>query len=195
MFRVHDKRTMSISKGELKMSVLKIARIANPVLRKVAKPLTQEEIKNKDIQKLIENMIETMEDYNGVGLAAPQVSESLRIIVIKVPKMAEFPESEEIGTTVIINPEIKPLSDEKFRLWEGCLSIPDLIGEVGRTNKIQISGFSQKGKYFTLNLTSFASAVAQHEFDHLMGILYIDRIEDMKKFSFTREYDRYIAKR
>jgi peptide deformylase len=170
------------------MALLKIARMGHPILSQVAQPV--EDPKDPDVARLVEDMIETMIDANGTGLAAPQVHESKRIVVFYVDggrDAREGGEGEAVPLTVMINPEIEPLSDEKEVGFEGCLSIPRMMGEVPRFTHIRYSAYDLKGNRFEREAHGFHARVVQHECDHLDGILYPERIEDMKTFGFNDE--------
>ena len=171
------------------MSIRKVVVLGHPVLRKVATPVPEKDVKSPKIQALIRDMIETMDDYDGRGLAAPQVAESLQVVVI----LWDFDSSKEPALFCLINPIIEPLTQERSTFWEGCLSIPGMRGMVSRPNKISVKGFDQKGEKVDLEVEGFAATVIQHECDHLAGKLYVDRMTDMRHFAFNREYQRYIA--
>ncbi|MBM76071.1 MAG: peptide deformylase [Proteobacteria bacterium] len=162
------------------MSILKIARLGNPILREIAKPISMEELKSKEIQKLIDDLLETVKDASGAGLAAPQVHVSKRILVLRI-----FEEFE-----VWVNPEIEILSEDLQLTFEGCLSIPDLRGAVARYSKIKVSAKNRFGEDIVHQLENYKAVVAQHEFDHLNGVLFIDKIEP-GTLSFLEEYRRF----
>jgi peptide deformylase len=172
------------------MALLKIARMGHPVLirraEEVADPTARE------VRRLIEDMIETMEDAEGVGLAAPQVHIGKRIIIFKAPESragADDPASV-IPLTALINPVIEPLSDEMVDGFEGCLSIPGLSGVVPRYQRIRYRGFAPNGAPVERVATGFHARVVQHETDHLDGILYTMRMKDLRLLSFTDELRR-----
>jgi len=172
------------------MAILKIARMGHPILKTTAAPV--EDPAAPEIATLVADMIETMEDANGTGLAAPQVHVPLRVVVFKVSSArarAEGEGDEEPGVplTVLINPEIEPLSDEKEPGWEGCLSLPAMMGEVERFTHIRYSAYDLQGNRFEREARGFHARVVQHECDHLDGILYPYRIENMDRFGFTEE--------
>ena len=169
------------------MSILKIARMGHPVLRQTAD--TVNEPTAPHIQSLIENMIETMEDANGTGLAAPQIHISLRIVVFFVDHntSADNQNGEDVPLTVLINPTIKPLSEEKELGWEGCLSVPGLIGKVPRHTKIRYSATAPDGSTIDRIAEDFHARVVQHECDHLDGILYPQRMQDLSLLMFRDE--------
>lgn len=161
--------------------------MGNPVLRKVAAPIPESEISSPKIQTLIQDMIETMFEYEGRGLAAPQVHESLQLMVM----LWDFDPDKEATLRCFINPVIKPLTKETSSFWEGCLSVPGLRGMVDRPNKISVEALNQKGEKVSFVAEGFAATVIQHEYDHLIGKLYVDRITDREKFAFLKEYEKF----
>ena len=165
--------------------------MGNPVLREKTKPLTMEEIKSPEFQHLIDNMIDTMREYDGVGLAGPQVHELKRLTVIEMVENPRYPKKGEIPLTVLINPVITPLTQNKELGWEGCLSIPDLRGKVPRFTKIQVQALDRNGKELKFKADGFLSVVVQHENDHLDGVLFLDRMEDFSTLTYLNEYSRY----
>jgi peptide deformylase len=173
------------------MSILKIARMGHPVLRAKARALDRTALRSPAIQKLIDDMIDTMIEYRGVGLAAPQVHESLRVFVALLG-----PDDQETDgvPTVIVNPEIVPVGTEMVDGWEGCLSIPDIRGRVPRAREIVVRALDRKGGRIDLSLQDFPARVAQHESDHLDGTLFFDRMRTMESLTFLDEYARYWAK-
>src|SRR3954462_11484781 len=177
------------------MSILKVARMGHPVLRAKAKALSVGDIKHAVVQQLIDDMIDTMIEYHGVGLAAPQIHEGLRIFVavLDMPK-PDGQDDSEPEPIAIINPEITPVGDETVEDWEGCLSIPDIRGRVPRAKEIRLRGFSREGQKLDLTLRDFAARVAQHEADHLDGVLFFDRMRTYDSLTFLDEYGRYHAK-
>lgn len=172
------------------MALRKVASMGHPVLRKVAEPVPEADIKSPRIQSLIDDMIETMAEYDGRGLAAPQVHESLQLLIM----IWDFDPAEEPYLLVLINPKIEHLTEETSTFWEGCLSLPGLIGKVSRPNRIRVEALDSEGKKLNFIAEDFAATVVQHETDHLNGTLYIDRIENTKDFAFTKEYQKYIAR-
>jgi peptide deformylase len=172
------------------MSILKVARMGHPVLRSRGRPLDKSDIRNPIVQKLIDDMIDTMHEYNGVGLAAPQVHESVRLFVALLD---EEPDSKT-DASVIINPEITPLSGVREEGWEGCLSIPDIRGMVPRFTDISVKALDREGKPIELRLKNFPARVVQHETDHLDGVLFFDRMTSMASLTYLDEYSRFHAK-
>jgi peptide deformylase len=172
------------------MSILKVARMGHPVLRERARPIDKSAIKDPFFQKLIDDMIETMHEYHGVGLAGPQVHEGLRLFVAMLD---DDPDSK--GEAIaIINPEIIPNASDKREGWEGCLSIPDIRGMVPRFTDITVVALDRQGKKVELKLKDFPARVAQHETDHLDGVLFFDRMTSMQTLTYLEEYSKYHSK-
>lgn len=176
------------------MSILKVAKMGHPVLRTKAKSLSPKEILLPENQLLIDNMVETMREYDGVGLAGPQVHESKRIFVVEVVENPDNPKRGETPLTVLINPVIKPLTNDKALGWEGCLSIPDMRGMVPRFTEIEVSALDREGKELNFKAKDFFAVVIQHENDHLDGILFLDRMQDFSTLTYLNEYSKYWAK-
>jgi peptide deformylase len=174
------------------MSILKVARMGHPVLRARARALTPADLKTPHVQRLIDDMMETMVEYHGVGLAAPQVHESLRVFVADLGARDDDHESAEI--VAIVNPEIAPVGPEVVEDWEGCLSIPDIRGRVPRAREVKVRGLDRRGGRVELEARNFAARVIQHEADHLDGILFFDRMRAFGSLTFLEEYARYWAK-
>jgi peptide deformylase len=174
------------------MSILKVARMGHPALRQKARALERGEITGAVVQKLIDDMIETMVEYHGVGLAAPQVHESLRLFVANL----EQDDGGEVAgePVVIINPEIAPVGADVDEDWEGCLSIPDIRGRVPRAREIKVRAFDRRGERIELGAHHYAARVIQHETDHLDGILFFDRMRSFESLTFLDEYSRYWVK-
>jgi peptide deformylase len=177
------------------MSILKVARMGHPVLRARAKPLDPADIKSPRVQQLIDDMFETMREYQGVGLAAPQVHASLRLFVAGFPPGPEDDEEDDEDNDVplmaIINPEITPIGDEVVEDWEGCLSIPEIRGRVPRAREIEVKAYDRKGRKMSLRARGFTARVIQHETDHLDGVLFFDRMKSLETLTFLDEFGRY----
>ena len=176
---------------ETGMSILKVARIGHPVLRKVAQELSAEEISTPLTQGLIEDMIITMKEYDGVGLAAVQVHVSRQIAVLEVADNPRYPNKEKVPLAVLINPQIEALTEETEEDWEGCLSINELRGKVPRYNKIKVVGLDRYGKKLDFVASGFHARVIQHEWDHLQGKVYLDRMKDLSTLTYLTELGRY----
>ena len=164
--------------------------MGHPVLRERARPVDTSELKDPLFQKLIDDMVETMHEYHGVGLAAPQVHEGVRLFVAVLD---DEPDSES-DATVIINPDIIPNASDKRDGWEGCLSIPDIRGMVPRFTDITVLALDRHGKKIELKLKDFSARVAQHETDHLDGVLFFDRMTSMQSLTYLEEYSKYHSK-
>ena len=180
------------------MSILKVARMGHPVLRTRAKPIDPGDIKSPRVQQLIDDMFETMHEYQGVGLAAPQVHVSVRLFVAGLPpkRSGDGKEEEEdsdvkVPLMALINPEIKPVRTPVVEDWEGCLSIPDIRGKVPRAETIHVNAYDRKGRRVDLQARGFTARVIQHETDHLDGVLFVDRMRSFDTLTFLDEFGRY----
>jgi peptide deformylase len=173
------------------MSILKVTRLGHPVLRKVTENVALPELQLPPLQKFIDDMIETMKEYDGVGLAADQVHESKQVAVLEVADNPRYPDKAKVPLTVLVNPKVTPLSDEMEEDWEGCLSIPDLRGLVPRYKSIRVQAFDRDGNALDFIATDFHARVIQHEFDHLNGKVYLDRMRDLSTLTFLQEFTRY----
>ncbi|HET7542400.1 MAG TPA: peptide deformylase [Polyangiaceae bacterium] len=184
------------------MAIRKIAQMGEPVLRRRAEPIDPRQISSPFIQTLIDDMIETMHDADGAGLAAPQVYESLQLCVIEVDQNPRYPQFEPIPLTVLVNPIVTPLvgagvgsnqlsEEDSFQMYEGCLSVPGMRGLVSRPRKVRVQALDRDGKSLDFVWESFRAVVVQHETDHLLGTLYVDRA-DPKTLTFLREYERFV---
>jgi peptide deformylase len=174
------------------MSILKVARMGHPVLRARAKALERADIKSASIQKLIDDMIETMEEYHGIGLAAPQVHEGVRLFIAGIQEDSRSDDDEPAIVPVpLINPEIIPIGTETALDWEGCLSIPDIRGRVPRHARVRVRALDREGTRIELQLADFPARVVQHEYDHLDGILFFDRMKSLDSLTYLDEYSKY----
>jgi peptide deformylase len=171
--------------------ILKVARMGHPVLRQEAEPIPPEQITAPEVQDFIDDMIETMYDYDGAGLAAPQVHVSKQIVVMEVSQNPRYPNAPAIPLTVYINPEITPLTEEMDEDWEGCLSVPGLRGRVPRYTKIRLRAYDRDGQRVDFVAEGFHARVIQHECDHLWGKLYIDRVRDTTSLTFMEEFMKF----
>jgi len=177
------------------MSILKVARLGHPVLRQGAEAIPPEQIVSQQLQKLIDDMIETMKEYDNVGLAAVQVHECKQLAVLEVQDNPRYPKKTRVPLSVLINPSIAPLSDEKEEDWEGCLSIPDLRGRVPRHKSIRVQGWDRDGKELNFVASDFHARVIQHEWDHLNGKVFLDRMQDLSTLTYLQELARYWVER
>jgi len=173
------------------MAVLKIAHLGHPVLRRVAEPVSPEAIRAPEIQRLIDDMLETMEDHDGAGLAAPQVHVSRRVVIYGVEANPRYPDAESVPLTVLVNPRVTPVGAEQEEDWEGCLSIPDLRGKVPRSTRVHVEALGRDGRPLRFTADGFHARVVQHECDHLDGKLFVDRMTSMDTLTFLPEFQRY----
>ena len=171
------------------MSILKVARMGHPVLRRRARPLEPDQISTPRIQQLIDDMFETMRDSEGIGLAGPQVYESIRLFVAGVDD-----EERMMPPVVMINPEVTPVGSDVEEDWEGCLSIPDIRGRVSRATDIKVRALDRHGKPISMTADGFPARVIQHEVDHLDGVLFFDQMTSFESLTFLEEYSRYWSK-
>jgi len=168
--------------------MLKIAKLGNPILRKIAVPIDPREIKSLEVQGLIDEMFEVMYDEPGIGLAAPQVSRSIQLVVMGCKDEGGFPE------TVLINPSIAYYGPEQVDSWEGCLSVDGLRGKVTRPSVVRVKGLDRKGKPLDFEAAGLFAVCIQHELDHLIGKLFLDRMTDMSTLTQLHEFHQYWQK-
>jgi len=173
------------------MAILKVARLGHPILREVARPVPPERIRSAEIQRFIDDMVETMHEYDGAGLAAPQVHTLLQIAVIEVAGNPRYPDAPDIPLTVVINPVVTPLTEEMEDGWEGCLSVPDMRGMVPRYTAVRLQCHDRDGQHVDLVAKEFFARVVQHETDHLHGVVYVDRMRDLSTLSYIAEWKRH----
>ena len=171
------------------MAILKIAKIGHPVLVKKTSEIT--DLATKNLKKIVFDMSETMLDANGIGLAAPQVHLSHRMFIYRNP---DVDDGDKVNVSVLINPVIEKISDETVDDWEGCLSIPGMLGLVRRYRQIKYSAIDLNGHNVVGEVDGLHARVIQHEFDHLNGILYISRLAHKSAFGYSEEIDRYWKK-
>ncbi|HKV99692.1 MAG TPA: peptide deformylase [Vicinamibacterales bacterium] len=179
------------------MAILKVARMGHPVLRAKARPVPPQAIASPPIQQLIDDMFETMHEYTGIGLAAPQVHESVRIFVAgvrQVPVAPVLDDDQEMPFIALVNPEVTLVGPATDEGWEGCLSIPDIRGRVPRASQIQVRAYDRTGRRVELIASGLPARVIQHENDHLDGILFFDRMATYESLTFMDEYRRYWVK-
>jgi len=176
------------------MSILKIARMGHPALRAKARAIERGEIKTPIVQRLIDDLLETMVEYRGVGLAGPQVHVGLRVFVAALDGGEGESEEPEAEPLALINPEITPTGGDIVEDWEGCLSVPNIRGRVPRAREITLRAFDRKGDRIELHAHDFPARVIQHETDHLDGILFFDRMRSLESLTFLEEYSRYWTK-
>ena len=181
------------------MSILKVARMGHPVLRARATPVDPADIKSPRIQQLIDDMFETMKEYSGVGLAAPQVHEGVRLFVAGFASRPgdgeEEDEAARVPRMVLINPEITAIGGDTEDDWEGCLSIPEIRGRVTRAREIEVKAYDRRGRRISIHARGFTARVIQHETDHLDGVLFLDRMSSLETLTYLDEFSRYWGSR
>jgi peptide deformylase len=173
------------------MAILKVARLGHPVLRQQAEPVPVGDIRSAGVQRLIDDMVETMREYDGAGLAANQVHTLLQIAVIEVETNPRYPDAPGIPLTVLINPVVTPLTEEREDGWEGCLSVPDMRGVVSRHTAVRLECCDREGNPVDVVAKDFFARVIQHETDHLKGIVYVDRMSDLRTLSHIAEWNKH----
>lgn len=173
------------------MTVLPIAAVGDPVLRHRAAEVTPEELASSDVQRLIDDLIETRRAAGGAGLAATQVSELRRIAVVEVDEHTRYSYKPPIPLTVIVNPVIEPLTQERLLINEGCLSVPDLRGDVPRLLSVRVHSVDRFGRAQETVAHGLSAGTFQHEVDHLDGVLFLDRVSDARSFSTWEQFERH----
>lgn len=167
------------------MAVRKVLTLGNPLLRRVSDPVDLDRVKKRNFRNLLQDMYDTMSAYNGVGLAAPQIGVNLRFFVKGFEENSRYPEQSAVSREVVINPQIRFLTEKTEDFWEGCLSIPGMHGLVRRPNRIAVEYWDEELRQHRRELSGFEAIVFQHEFDHLDGVLYVDRLVSTREFGFT----------
>ena len=176
------------------MAILKVCQLGHPVLRRVAEPVPPESIAQSAFQQFIDDMVETMYEYEGVGLAAPQVHVSQQVAVLQVEKHPRYPDAPAVPLTVLINPRVTVVSEDTVDGWEGCLSIPELRGVVPRYRELRVEALDRNGKLVDFIAKDFHARVVQHEYDHLQGKVYADRMPSLETLTHLTEWQRYWLK-
>ena len=175
------------------MSILKVARLGHPVIRTPSEAVPRETITSPEIQRFIEDMVETMREYEGVGLAAPQVHVNKQIAAIEVSDNRRYPGEGKIPLTVLINPKILNVSKKQLVDWEGCLSINELRGQVPRAESLEVEAYNRKAEKVRFHAHGFFARVIQHECDHLVGKVFLDRMPTLATLTHLQEFVRYHA--
>lgn len=175
------------------MPVKDIIRMGHPTLRKVAPPYPEAEIGSDDFQVLVADLKDTLAATGrGIGLAAPQIDVSYRVALIDIPgPNTRYGPVTPMPSTIYVNPSITVINESVAGYWEGCLSVPQMMGYVERPQHIRVDFLDVDGQSQSVELTGFLATVFQHEFDHLDGVLYVDRLKDTKLFSFDEEFASY----
>jgi peptide deformylase len=173
------------------MAIRKIAQIGHPVLRQVAREITRDELRSPEMQQFIDDLIETMRDADGAGLAAIQVYEPIRICAIEVRDNPRYPYKPRIPLTILVNPVLTPIGDETFENYEGCLSVPNLRGRVRRHVTIRCQAWDRHGNDIDAEIRGITAGTYQHEVDHLHGTIFVDRVTDPRSLATWTEFDRH----
>jgi peptide deformylase len=173
------------------MTIRKIATIGHPVLRQRSREMTREELASEATQRFIDDLIETMRDASGAGLAAPQVYEPIRVVAVEVKKNARYPYKPDIPLTVLVNPVIEALTDETFDNYEGCLSVPNLRGVVARATEVRLRAWDRHGNDVDTVVRGLSAGTFQHECDHLDGAVFLDRVKDTRTLSTWTDFERF----
>jgi peptide deformylase len=173
------------------MAIRKIATIGNPVLRQVARELSREELATRDTQRFIDDLVETMRDANGAGLAAIQIYEPIRICAIEVKNNPRYPYKPNYPLTILVNPKLEPTTSETFDNFEGCLSVPNLRGLVPRFTGVRVRAWGRSGDALDFEVKGLTAGTFQHEVDHLDGKIFIDRVADTRTLCTWQDFERY----
>jgi len=170
-----------------------IVRLGEPVLRAVAAPVSPDELGSRELRTLVDDLVETMRAANGAGLAAPQVGVSKRVYCVEVRSNPRYPYKPDLALRVLVNPELRILSEERFSSYEGCLSIPDLRGRLSRALEVELTYLDRDGSRVVEEIRGLSAGTFQHEQDHLDGILFVDRVEDSRTLTTWEGFERHHA--
>ena|SRR5450432_3320440 len=173
------------------MALRKIATIGHPILRQAARELTRSELASDSVQQLIADMIDTMRDASGAGIAANQVYEPVQVCVVEVDRNPRYPYKPDWPLTVLVNPRVEATTDETFLNFEGCLSVPNLRGQVPRFTGVRVRAWDRGGRDVDFEVKGLTAGTFQHELDHLDGKLFVDRVADTRTLCTWAEYDRF----
>lgn len=174
--------------------ILKVARLGHPVIRTPALAVDPEQINTHDFQRLLDDMVETMREYIGVGLAAPQVHLSLQVAVLEVERHPRYPDAPSVPLTFLINPEVTITDRAAIDEWEGCLSVPEMRGMTPRYRELRVKALGRDGATLDFVARDFHARVIQHETDHLRGEVYLDRMRDLRTLAYLAEWQRFALK-
>ena len=173
------------------MTLLKIAHVGHPVLRQRSRDVGLDELRSPEVQTFIDDLVDTMRDANGAGLAAPQVHNPIRICAIEVKDNPRYPYKPNIPLTILVNPVLEPIGAETFENYEGCLSVPNLRGVVDRFCELQVTALDREGSPISRRVRGLTAGTYQHEVDHLDGKVFLDRVKDTATLTTLAEFDRY----
>lgn len=173
------------------MAIRKIAQIGHPILRRVSRELSRDELLSENVQHFIDDLVETMRDAAGAGLAANQVYEPIRIAAIEINGNPRYPYKPNYPLTVLVNPVLTPTTEETFLNYEGCLSVPNMRGEVRRVTGIHVKAWDRAGNDLDFMVRGLTAGTFQHEVDHLDGKVFLDRVEDSRSITTWAEFERH----
>jgi len=173
------------------VAVRKVASIGHPVLRQVARGISREELACENTQRIIDDLVETMRDANGAGIAANQVHEGIRVCVIEISNNPRYPYKPNWPLTILVNPVLEPTMDETFLNFEGCLSVPNLRGQVRRFTGVRVRAWDRAGNDIDFEVKGLTAGTFQHELDHLDGMLFVDRVSDTRTLCTWTEFERF----
>ena len=176
------------------MAILEIAQLGHPGLRQRAAEVSREELETPAVQQFIDDLVDTMHQANGAGLAATQVLFPKRIVAIEVKDNPRYPYKPNIPLTILVNPVIEPISEERFDNYEGCLSVPNLRGVVSRHAEVRVTGWDRHGAQIDRIVRGLSAGTYQHEVDHLDGLVFVDRVTDTKTLCTWAEFDKHYKK-
>lgn len=172
--------------------IKEIVKMGNPLLRRVSQEVSEDFVKSESFSQLLVNMRDSMKHYGGIGIAAPQIGVELRVAIIELGENNRYGEEVHFPFQIFINPEIEYLTDSLSGHWEGCLSVPGLRGYVERPDKVKVTYRDENYTKKEIIAEGFLATVLQHELDHLFGVLYVDRIKDITKLVFQKEYEDFV---
>lgn len=173
--------------------IREVCRMGHPVLRMKAPEISRDYLVSDGFRQLVVDLRDSMKHYGGIGIAAPQIGVSLQVAVIELGPTNRYGEEISLPFTVFVNPKLEFLTDEQQGFWEGCLSVPGLRGFVERPKKLRVTFLNEKGEQKEIIAEGFLATVIQHELDHLFGVLYVDRIKDMRLLTYQEEYDQFLS--
>lgn len=176
------------------MPIKPVLKMGHPKLRQISQEIPLDKIQSAEVKSIAQDMTDTMAHLNGLGIAAPQIGENIRMAIVGLqgnnPRYGDMP---SFPSTLMINPIVKPLTNDRIGFWEGCLSVPNIKGYVERSRRIMLEYYNANGEKVSLETEDLLAIVIQHELDHLDGHLFIDRVEDKAKLAFSEEYQRFWA--
>jgi peptide deformylase len=172
--------------------ILKVARLGHPAIRTPALTVDPAVISSPEFQRLLDDMVDTMREYNGVGLAAPQIHLSIQVAVLEVTNHPRYPDMPQVPLTFLINPQVTILDTSTVEDWEGCLSIPEMRGVVPRYKQLRVVALGRQAEALNFTAIDFHARVIQHETDHLKGEVYLDRMPNLRSLSHLAEWQRFV---